>query len=150
MCSLRAAAAAEPGPESKAPSLSQDLPSSVFLSSPCSSASPGAAGLDSGLDNGLGCSDSPGGSPLSSPLSSPCPLSAILPAGPPSPSPTLPLPPTAGTQYETLEPLDPLLPPEDDLCSLGLGSLGLGLGLLLPGGWDVSQLDQLDLLLNSL
>jgi len=59
---------------------------------------------------------------------------ATLPPPPPSPPP--PAEPTELSESSD----DPLLPTEDDLS-----------GLLLPdGGWDESQLDQLDLLLNSL
>lgn len=81
------------------------------------------------LDGG----DSPGDSSVS------LPLSATLPGPPPSP-------PSSAPQYEVLgrlEPLesDPLLQgqDDDDLCNL-----------LMPGGWDIGQLDQLDFLLNSL
>ncbi|KAK3930239.1 Forkhead box protein J1-A [Frankliniella fusca] len=127
------------------PPPSLELPSSVFLleleASPCSSSESGSGLELIELGAGGAGGDSPGGSPLPCAMS----LAAALPA-PLSPSASAPAGPAAAAapaQYAGLDPLtvDPLLPghDEDDLCSL-----------LIPGGWDMSQLDQLDFLLNSL
>ncbi|XP_026273779.1 forkhead box protein J1-A-like [Frankliniella occidentalis] len=128
----------EPTP-TPTPPPSLEVPSSVFLleleASPCPSSESGSCFELVELGG-----DSPGGSPLPCAMPLSAELSAALPGPPPSPTVSATATPA---QYAGLDPLapDPLLPvqDDDDLCSL-----------LIPGGWDISQLDQLDFLLNSL
>ncbi|KAE8742727.1 hypothetical protein FOCC_FOCC011760 [Frankliniella occidentalis] len=142
LLSIRRSAVAETTPEptpTPTPPPSLEVPSSVFLleleASPCPSSESGSCFELVELGG-----DSPGGSPLPCAMPLSAELSAALPGPPPSPTVSATATPA---QYAGLDPLapDPLLPvqDDDDLCSL-----------LIPGGWDISQLDQLDFLLNSL